>query len=91
MLRIQRFARIGGVTLAASGRITASDLRELRAILGAEAPLPIVLDLGGVSLVDVEAVAFLSRAEAAGLQLQNCPPYIREWIAREGDHEGDAT
>jgi hypothetical protein len=32
----------------------------------------------------------LTRCEAGGIQPENCPPYVREWIKREGDirHSG---
>jgi hypothetical protein len=43
----------------------------------------LTLDLGQVKLVDLDAVRFLARSEAAGAMLENCPGYIREWIARE--------
>ena len=47
----------------------------------------IVLDLDGVTLVDVEAVRFLSTCEKSGTELLHCCPYIREWIIREKDRE----
>jgi hypothetical protein len=43
----------------------------------------IVLDLSEVKLVDRDVVGFLARIEAKGIQLENCPSYIREWIERE--------
>ena len=43
----------------------------------------IVLDVNEVRLVDREAVQFLARREAEGVELDNCPPYIREWIEKE--------
>jgi hypothetical protein len=30
-------------------------------------------------------VGFLARCETAGIRLENCAEYIREWIAREQD------
>ena len=45
----------------------------------------IVLDLKDVSLVDRDVMSFLARCEADGVSLENCPPYIREWIRREKD------
>jgi hypothetical protein len=30
-----------------------------------------------------DAVRFLRSGEENGIALRNCPPYIREWIARE--------
>ena len=42
-----------------------------------------MLDLGEVSLVDLEVVLFLSRCEAQGIQLLNCSAYIRKRIDTE--------
>jgi len=36
-----------------------------------------------ITLVDLDIVQLLARCEAKGLELLNCPPYIREWISRE--------
>jgi hypothetical protein len=30
-------------------------------------------------------VRFFLRCEADGIQLENCPSYIREWMEREND------
>jgi hypothetical protein len=43
------------------------------------------VDLKDVSLVDREVMRFLARREADGVSLENCLPYIREWIRREKD------
>jgi anti-anti-sigma regulatory factor len=64
------------------GRIRAEHLGELKAQIAASAA-KIVLELGEVSLVDADAVRFLSTCESEGIQLQNCSGYIREWIVRE--------
>ena len=42
-----------------------------------------VLDLSEVTLVDLEVVRFLIRSEDDGVELVQCPPYVREWILRE--------
>ena len=70
------------VVLRISGRITQDDVDVLRAAIDQE-PGAIVIDLEEVSLVDRGAVDVLARSEARGVELRNCPPYIREWIARE--------
>jgi hypothetical protein len=41
------------------------------------------LDLKEVNLVSREVVTFLARCKEGGMGLNNCPAYIREWIARE--------
>lgn len=46
-------------------------------------PQKIILDLAAVKLVDRDAVCFLADCEAKGIELQQCSPYIRDWISRE--------
>ncbi len=86
MLKIQR-APVGEVMVfILSGRIKANDVAELQRLFEGEADgHRIVLDLKEVKLVDREAVKFLAHYEAEGTKLENCPAYIREWIARERD------
>jgi anti-anti-sigma regulatory factor len=82
MLKIQRQAN-GDVVFTVSGRLAADNLSELSALLAAEpAGRPLVLDLKDVVLVDRDIVRFLRSREDDGIALRNCPPYIREWIAR---------
>ena len=42
-----------------------------------------ILDLSDVTLVDVGVVRFLISCEVGGIELVQCPPYVREWILRE--------
>lgn len=84
MLKIQRKA-IGRVLFTLSGRIEASDIDELRRLLELEGNgNHIALDLKDVTLVDRDAIKFLTDCETNGIQLENCPPYVREWIGQEG-------
>ena len=43
----------------------------------------ITLDLKDVTLVNEDAVRFLSRCEIDSIALKNCPAYIREWITKQ--------
>jgi hypothetical protein len=80
MLRIQRSAN-GEVVLSLSGRIETEDVAELERLLGLEAACQtIAFDLREITLVDRDAVKFLARCEKESIKLENCPPYIREWI-----------
>jgi hypothetical protein len=54
----------------------------LRDLLGPENGA-VAIDLKGVLLVDREVAKFLAVSEANGIELRNCPAYIREWVARE--------
>src|ERR1700677_5163448 len=83
MLKIQRKAN-GKVTFVLSGRIEAEDIDELRGLLKLEGSgSHIALDLKDVTLVDRDAIKFLADCETGSIKLQNCPPYVREWIGRE--------
>jgi anti-anti-sigma regulatory factor len=83
MLKITR-AQNGEVVFELSGRMDAENMGELEAPLGLESSdRIIVLDLRELRLVDQDAVSFLKRCEAGGIQLKNCPAYIREWINGE--------
>ena len=72
----------GIVTLCLSGRITKQDVDALHDVIEEEAGA-VAIDLRNVVLVDRGAVNFLVQRELNGTELRNCPPYIREWVARE--------
>ena len=85
MLRIQREAN-GQVVLRISGRLDGENLTELTKLLQSEeVGRLIVLDLRDLTLVDQEAVRFLEQCDSNGIELQNCAPYICEWMARQRD------
>jgi anti-anti-sigma regulatory factor len=87
MLRIQREAN-GQVILKISGRLDAENLAELKKLIESEgSDRRIALDLRELTLVDQDAVRFLRQCESDSIKLQNCPPYICEWIARQRDGE----
>lgn len=72
--------------LILSGRIETQAIAELTRLLDLQADYRhIVVDLKAVSLVDREAMLFLARCESDGVKLDNCTPYIREWMERERD------
>jgi hypothetical protein len=62
-----------------SGRAKIDQLDEIRSLFSTKTRMAI-LDLKELRLVDRGVVEFLSLCEAEGIELRNCPPYIREWI-----------
>jgi hypothetical protein len=46
----------------------------------------LALNLADVTVVSLEAVTALTVAEASGIELRNCPAYIREWISCVREH-----
>jgi hypothetical protein len=85
MLKIQRTAN-GHVVFAVSGRLEVDSLRELSALLALECSTrAVTLELKDLVLVDREAVGFLQACVAKGIELRNCPQYIRTWMASNGE------
>ena len=83
MLKIHRVTN-GQAVFRVSGRMDAENVAELKEVIESEAKgRCIVLELQDLTLVDRDAVRFLERCEAHSIKLENCPAYIREWIARE--------
>jgi anti-anti-sigma regulatory factor len=83
-LKIEKLERQGSTVFSLVGRFEAEHIEELEDLLGPQKEArPLVLDLQEVRLADREAVKFLARCEAGGVQLENCPAYIREWVRRE--------
>jgi len=75
------------VVLRVSGRIRGEHVDTLRELLGREKG-GVAIDLKEVILVDREAVRLLALSEANGIELRNCPAYVREWVARERNGTG---
>ena len=83
MLRIQR-SENGEVVFTLSGQMDEESIAELQTLLNSEANgRRIVLDLKNLTLVNEDAISFLERCESNSITLENCPPYIREWIKRQ--------
>ena len=71
-----------------SGHIETEAMAELERMFELHADChDIVVDLRDVSLVDREVMRFFMRCESEGVTLENCTPYIREWMTREKDCE----
>jgi hypothetical protein len=85
-LKIERSVRQGSTVFALSGRLEAEHIGELEGLLDLQESTPaIVLDLREIRLADRGTVKFLARCESDGVQLENCPAYIREWMGKEKD------
>ena len=81
--RIERSTTARGVTFLLSGEMDCSHVAELEGLMAAESNRPVFLDLAEVTLVNREAITFLTGVEAAGAALANCPEYVRSWIDAE--------
>jgi hypothetical protein len=84
--RIESAARGTWTVFTLSGRIETPAIAELKRLFELQTSYcDIVVDLKDVSLVGRDAMGFLARCEADGIKLENCAPYIREWMEREKD------
>jgi anti-anti-sigma regulatory factor len=84
--RIETAARGRFTVFALSGRIETQAIAELTRLLELQTDCrDIVLDLKDVTAVDRDAMRFFVSCEADGVKLENCTPYIREWMDREKD------
>jgi len=89
MLRIEKDS-CGCVTkLRLSGRIQSDQIASIRSEMDDDCTSKI-LDLSEVTLVDIGVIRFLISCEEDGVELVQCPPYVREWILRERAEGGQA-
>ena len=70
--------------LRLSGQIDEDHLAQLHAEIRRYRPR-LVFELTEATLVDRAVVLFLAAREAEGIELLNCPRYIREWITKDKD------
>ena len=83
MFRVERSSN-GEVIYRLSGRMHGENIVQLEQLVKAEEKgRRIALDLKDMTLVNDDAVGFLTRCEIDGITLTNCPAYIREWITKQ--------
>jgi anti-anti-sigma regulatory factor len=72
------------VVLHVSGHIEGTYVATLRESIEQERPTKggLAIDLAEVTLISQEAVEALADAEASGIELRDCPAYVREWVSR---------
>src|SRR5467141_3266569 len=83
-LRIETASDGETALLRLSGQVDEDHLVQLQAEIRRYRPR-LVVDLAEATLVDRAVVQFLAAREGEGVELLNCPRYIREWITKERD------
>ena len=81
-LRIERTSGGRRATIRLIGQVDSEHLDELK-VQVENGGSQVALDLDEVTLVGIEVVHFLIACEASGVEVLNCPRYIREWMLRE--------
>ena len=82
-LRIEKDSQRGRITIRLIGHFQVEHIEELQKQLLRQKGFRLVLDLTELTLVDLDVIRFLGTCEAAGTEVINCCPYIREWIDQE--------
>ena len=82
-LRIER--RRSGDTLIVQliGELGVEHLAEVKAQIN-DAPFPIVVDIGELTLISVEGIRLLNACHENGMPIINASGYITEWMTLEG-------
>jgi hypothetical protein len=89
MLKIQRTTN-SDVVFVLTGRLQVDTVGELSGLLALESPIrAVVLDLKDLVLVDRDCVDFLRSCAEKGIELRNCPQFIRIWMASDTDEACD--
>jgi hypothetical protein len=81
-LKIERVCQEGGTRFRMSGELRSVQLEAARAEITTGAA-PVILDLEEVNLVDIDGVRWLNACQRQGVLVENCAPYIREWMYQE--------
>ena len=89
-LKIEKYFDGNKLTIRLKGRMQEEHLEDLKALIDEAGPNT-VLNLGDLNLVGVEVVGFLAKCERAGIEINECSPYIRNWINRELDRTREVT
>ncbi len=84
MIKIETASDGATTTLRLCGQIDPDHLAAIDAELQRYRPR-LAFDLTEATLVDRAVVQFLAAREGEGVELVNCPRYIREWITKERD------
>ena len=87
-LRIERICDRGGTRVCLAGELRSAHLDDVRDEIG-RATCPVTLDLDEVDIVDIDGIRLLNTCQAQGVNVVNCPPYIREWMGLEKSRRFD--
>jgi len=85
VLRIDERSQARYTTLVLSGSLTNDYIPELERAVGRVRSVnrAVALNLAQLKSVDRDGLAFLAGAMDAAVRVEDCPPYVRRWIAQE--------
>ena len=80
--KIERLATHETVVFRVSGHIQSEHVNTIQELIAREVG-QIGLDLDELTLVDRDAVSYFALCELRGIELRNCPPFLRDWVKEE--------
>lgn len=80
--KIERLTAEGVVVLRVSGHIRSEHVSIIKKLIAREEG-QIAFDLTEITLAERVAVGYLAVWELGGIEIRNCPPFLREWITSE--------
>jgi len=81
--RIDRFvSEENAIVLRVCGRVEIECLNTINELIEEETA-KLALDLSEVTLANRDAATFLAVCERKGIELRNCPPFLRGWVDKE--------
>jgi hypothetical protein len=86
MFRIERDSDGRATNLQLSGRIQSDQIACIRKAMD-DGSTRKLFDLSDVTLVDRAAIRFFIGCEDGGIELAQCPLWVREWMLRERAEE----
>ena len=80
--KIEHLTAEGVFVLRVSGHLQTEHLSIVEKLFAREEG-QVALDLTEITLADRDAVSYLAVWELRGIELRNCPPFLREWVTNE--------
>jgi len=81
--KIERISAEDGFTVfRLSGHIQSEHVMKIEEMISRESNR-IALDLSELTLIDRDAVSYLTRCKQRGIQLRNSPWFLTEWISKQ--------
>ena len=87
-LRIERRRSGDALIVQLIGELDVEHLGEVKVQVN-DAPCPVVVDIGELTLISVEGIRFLNACRDNGMRIINASGYVTEWMTLEGCDAGD--
>jgi len=87
MLRIESMRQGNRLILRLIGELRSGDIGILQSEIWRDG-VSVILNLKELSVVDLAGIRFLLDCRERGIDIEESPPYVREWMKRESEERG---